>query len=240
MTGVPGVQVPIALQISLPLQALPSAQDVPTVTGVCAMPVTGSQLSVVHGLPSSIEGGVPARQVPEALQVSAPLQTLASAQDVPAETGVCLTPVTGSQLSAVQGLLSLTDRGVPAMQVPAALQVSLPLQTLASAQDVPVATGVCLTPGTGSQLSAVQGLPSLVATGVPGAQVPLWQVSVCVQTLLSVQLLPFVLGEQMPTRPARLHEEHWSVQAVLQQTPLTQLPEAHWVPVVQVLPPVTS
>jgi hypothetical protein len=30
------------------------------------------------------------------------------------------------------------------------------------------------------------------------------------------------------------------VQALLQQTPLMQLPEAHWLPVVQVLPPVTS
>jgi hypothetical protein len=44
--------------------------------------VTASQLSVVHGLLSSQLGGVPGVHTP-AWQVSAPLQTVASAQDVP-------------------------------------------------------------------------------------------------------------------------------------------------------------
>ena len=77
-------------------------------------------------------------------------------------------------------------------------------------------------------------------TGFAPVQVPLWQVSDWVQALLSLHALPLVFGEQMPTSPARLHAEHWSVQAMLQQTPLTQLPDAHWLPDVQVLPPVTS
>ena len=33
-----------------------------------------------------------------------------------------------------------------------------------------------------------------------------------------------------------MHEHCWSLQALLQQTPLTQNPLAHWVAVVQVIP----
>lgn len=165
--GVPGAQVAPALQVSLPLHALPSEHEVPMATGVCVMPTDESQPSVVHGLPSSIVGGVPAIQNPEPLQVSVPLQILASAQEVPAATGLCVTPLAGSQLSAVQGLPSSSVGGVPARQVPLALHVSLPLQALPSEQDVPAATGVCAIPVTGSQLSAVQGFWSSMATGVP-------------------------------------------------------------------------
>jgi hypothetical protein len=42
-------------------------------------------------------------------------------------------------------------------------------------------------------------------TGLPPVQTPLWQVSVWVQALPSLQVSP-VLGEQMPTSPGRLHE----------------------------------
>lgn len=49
----------------------------------------------------------------------------------------------------------------------------------------------------------------------------------CVQAFPSLQVVPFALGKQVPTLPARLHAEHWSVQALLQQTPFTQNPEAH-------------
>ena len=100
---------------------------------------------------------MPGVQVPAPSQVSAPLQTLASAQLVPAVTGVCETPLAGSQTLAVQGFWSSRSRGVPGVQVPAPSQVSAPLQTLASAQLVPEAMGVWLTPLIGSHTSAVQG-----------------------------------------------------------------------------------
>jgi len=77
-------------------------------------------------------------------------------------------------------------------------------------------------------------------TGLAPVQVPLWQVSDWVHRLPSLQAVPLVFGEQIPTSPIKLHAEHWSVQAVLQQTPLMQLPEVHWLPAVHVLPPVTS
>jgi hypothetical protein len=104
-------------------------------------PVTGSQESVVQGLLSLTTGGVPAVQVPLALHVSAPLQALLSVHEVPAATGVCVTPVAGEQLSVVQGLLSFTTGGVPAVQVPLALQISAPLQALPSLQVVPFGFG---------------------------------------------------------------------------------------------------
>ena len=93
----------------------------------------------MQGLPSSQFSGVPAVQVP-AWQVSAPLQTSPSAQEVPSATGVFWHPSTASQESAVQGLPSSQFSGVPAVQVPA-WQVSDPLQTSPSAQDAPSATG---------------------------------------------------------------------------------------------------
>ena len=193
--GVPGVQAPLALQASLPLQTLPSAQDVPVETGVCVTPLTESQASVVHGLPSSVVSGVPGIQEPDPLHVSAPLQILASAQDVPASTALCVTPLTESQLSEVQGLPSSNVGGVPRTQVPPALQVSLPLQALPSEQGVPTATGLCATPVTGSQLSAVQGFWSSIVNGVPGIQDPdALQVSLPLQTLLSAQDVPAATG----------------------------------------------
>ena len=53
--------------------------------------------------------------------------------------------------------------------------------------------------------------------------------SVWVQALPSLHAVPLVLGEQVPDQPRQVAgAEHWSVQAVSQQTPLTQKPVAHW------------
>ena len=64
--------------------------------------------------------------------------------------GVCAQPLTVLQLSAVQALPSLQLRAVPAVQVPP-WQVSAPLQTFASAHDVPFRTAVAVQPKTGLQ-----------------------------------------------------------------------------------------
>ena len=81
-------------------------------------------------------------------------------------------PVVVLQLSLVHTLLSLQLRALPAVQVPF-WQVSLPLQTLPSPHEVPLRTGLCVQPKTGSQASVVQGLLSLQLSVVPGLQVPL-------------------------------------------------------------------
>ena len=56
---VPGMQVPVALQVPAPVQMLPSVHVVPAMTGVCVTPGTGSQASAVHGFWSSTGAAVP-------------------------------------------------------------------------------------------------------------------------------------------------------------------------------------
>jgi hypothetical protein len=143
------------------VQALLSLHAVPFATGVWLTPVVALQASVVHGLLSLTTGAVPATQVPAALHVSWPLHTVASSHAVPLATGVWVTPVVGLQASVVHGLLSFVTSGVPATQVPVALQVSWPLHTVASSHAVPLANGVWVTTPADVQESVVQGLPSL-------------------------------------------------------------------------------
>jgi hypothetical protein len=84
--GVPGAQTP-AWQVSIPLQTVPSSHDVPFGTAACWQPVVVLHVSVVHGLPSSQLGGVPAvHTVPE--HVSSPLHALPSEHGVPFTTAV--------------------------------------------------------------------------------------------------------------------------------------------------------
>jgi hypothetical protein len=90
--------------------------------------------------------------------------------------------------------------GVPAVQLPLALHVSAPLHALPSLHDVPAATGVCVTPPTGSHASVVHGLLSSVATVPVPVHAPAWQVSVAVHALASLHAVPsvFVGFEQTP------------------------------------------
>ncbi len=136
--GLPAWQLPAPSHVSVPLQTSPSSQDVPA----------GSD--------------VPAWQLPAPSHVSAPLQKMPSSQDTPAVSGALVHPAMGSQLSAVQALKSSHVSGVPDWQLPAPSQVSSPLQTSPSSQDVPAASGVKThTPPAVSQLSVVQTLKSL-------------------------------------------------------------------------------
>jgi hypothetical protein len=130
-------------------------------------------------------------------------------QLVPAATGVCVTPPVGLQASAVHGLPSSRFGAEPATQVPVALHASAPLQALPSEQLVPGDTGRCCTPPTASHESAVHGLLSSTATGLPGEHVPALQISPTVQAFASEHGVAFgfagfeqapVLGEQPPAR----------------------------------------
>jgi hypothetical protein len=82
VTGVPAWQAPLPLQVSAPLQALPSLHEVPLATAGNWQPPVGLQVSLVHALPSLQVSGGPAVQVP-AWQVSAPLHTLPSPHELP-------------------------------------------------------------------------------------------------------------------------------------------------------------
>jgi hypothetical protein len=242
LTGVPGAQTPL-WQLSAPLHVLPSVHDVPFKTALLVQPNAGSQASVVHTLLSLQLIGAPAVQVPP-WHVSVPLQTLPSRHDVPLSTAVLAQPVTALQVSVVQTFESLQLRAVPAVQLPA-WQLSAPLQTVASRHGVPLATGVFEQPKTGLQASVVQTLLSLQLSGVPAVQVPPWQVSAPLQTLLSRHAVPLstavlaqpdsglqvsvvqtLLSLQLSAVPAA-HAPLWHVSA-----PLQTLPSLHAVPFV--------
>jgi hypothetical protein len=168
---VPGAHVPF-WQVSVPLQRLVSAHEVPFVTGVVVQPVAGLQPSVVHTLPSLQTIAVPAVHTP-AWQVSAPLQRLPSGHAVPFVTTALLhTPA--AQVSVVHGFESL--------------------QSAFTLQEVHDGTCACWHPVITLHVSVVHALPSLQLSAVPAAQVPLWHVSAPLQTLLSAHGVPFVTG----------------------------------------------
>jgi hypothetical protein len=155
----------------------------------------------VQTLPSSITGGVPGWHVPDALQVSIPLQTLLSVeQSVPAGRGVWLTPVAGSQLSTVHALPSSMTGGVAGWHEPLELHVAGAHASLE--HEVPGATGVCVTPSSGSHWSAVHGLPSSIATRTPATHVPALHVSPTVHALTE-QAVP--VGTGVVVQPDAVH-----------------------------------
>jgi hypothetical protein len=223
VTGVPGWQTP-ARQVSAPLHRLLSAQLVPSVTGVCAHAPLASQVSVVHGLPSSQlppdDVQVPFWQVPVP-------QTLAPVQVVPLGAFMRTQPLVGLQEATWQVLGLVQVSGVPGWQTPA-WHISLPLQTLPSLQLVPSVTGGFeQMPVFGSHTPALwQRSEAVQTTGAPPVQVPFWQVSPLVQPLPSLQALPFALAgfEQMPVAGSQTPALwHWSeavqVTAVPRQAP---------------------
>jgi hypothetical protein len=148
------------------------------------------QLSSVHGFESSQLTGVPAPHDPS-VQLSFPLQTLPSEQDVPFRTATAWQPATALHESVVHRLPSLQTRVVPATQVPA-WQISLPLQRVASGQAVPLATGVVLQPDVGRHVSFVHTFPSLHTSAVPAVQMPDWQVSMPLQRSPSLHWVPLL------------------------------------------------
>jgi len=152
------------------LQTLPSLHEVLLATATVWQPVDGLQVSVVQALPSLQLRAAPGVHVPP-WQVSAPLHWSPSLHAVPLVTGTVWHPVAASQLSTVQALPSLQVRADPAVHVPL-WQVSEPLQTFASLQDVPLATGTVSHPMAGSQLSVVQTFPSLQVRAAPAVHMP--------------------------------------------------------------------
>ncbi len=177
LTATPGTHAP-PLQTSPLVQPLPSLQI--AVLLLCWQPASLSQLSLVHGLPSSQLSAPPATQLPP-LQVSPTLHTLLSVHG--AVLLVETQPWLGSQTSSVHGLLSLHTTFEPGTQPPD-LHTSPEVHRLLSVQ-----TAVLLMywhPFSLPQLSSVHGLPSSQLTAVPATQLPLAQMSPVVHTLSSL------------------------------------------------------
>jgi hypothetical protein len=145
----------------------------------------------------------------------------------------------------VHKLPSLESSGVPGEQPPFAAQVSAPLQTLPSEQLDP--TGAFASTGQVAdepeQTSAGSHKPVDPRHVAPALPAGCWQTRLVPSQRSSVQGLPSsaqavppALGEQVPTKPGRLHAEQSPMQARLQQTPLAQNPELHWLAFVQTSP----
>ena len=175
-----------------------------------------------------------------------PLQTLPSSQFVPGGAkGYSHIPVPGLQAPAKrQGPGGPQITGVPGAHNPF-MHLSAVVHVLLSSHTVPF--GFLLSVG---QLVDVPVQDSARSQSVaaarqvtPALPAGCWQIVLdplhlsAVHTLpSSVQPVPFALGEQVPAKPVELHAPHSSKQAVSQQTPLTQNPDAHCDAAVQDLP----
>src|SRR5579885_396075 len=189
------------------VQAFPSSQGMPS-SGVCWQPSVGSQVSAVHGLPSSQSGGAAAWQAPATHTcglhaVPVPfgmLQSLVAVHGTQPGMGASWHPSVGSQLAVKQAFGGLHASGVPGVQVPPS-QASAPLHTLPSGHGVPSAAGRCWQPDVGSQRSSVQGFVSRQSSGTPGTQPPIaLQVSRPLHTLPSEQDVPGGAKRQNPSQ----------------------------------------
>jgi hypothetical protein len=122
---------------SLTVQALPSSQVALLLTWM--QPVTGLHAALVQTLPSSWQViAEPPEQVPP-LQTSLVVQTLLSLHGP--VLFACVHPMTASQTSSVQALLSLQLTGVPPWHRPS-LHRSFTVQALPSLHVVPACFGV--------------------------------------------------------------------------------------------------
>jgi hypothetical protein len=113
VTLLPPTQTP-AWQLSVWVHALPSLQDTPLAFGGFEQtPVAALQTPTSwHWSSATHWTGVPGRQTPLELQVSAPLQLFPSLQEVPAATLPWLQEPSALHVSVVHGLLSLQDAAV--------------------------------------------------------------------------------------------------------------------------------
>src|SRR5262249_7068803 len=172
LRGVPATQPVAGLQVSMPLQTLLSSQF----SGVpAAQPVAGRQTSSpLQALLSLQLTGVPVH-VP-LVQTSPVVQALPSLQVVPfSDVRLLMHPATGSQLSAVHGLLSLQFNGGPVTHPVARLQVvpapASPPFSRVPAQLPFVHASFCV-----HALLSLHAVP--FASGVP-VHVPFWHTPFC-------------------------------------------------------------
>src|SRR5687767_1721735 len=126
----------------------------------------------LHAVGAPHTTGVPVKQTP-LLHASAPLQKLASAQEVPFGTPTCMQPQLGSHTSRVQGFRSSGHAAGSFDDTQSAdLQVSEPLQTFVSEHGAPSGRVTLKQPVLGTQVSMVQALPSSHRSCTPALHRP--------------------------------------------------------------------
>ncbi len=203
------------VQVSGVVVGLPSLQGLPSATLLAPhRPLTGLQLSCVQVLPSSQVLGLPP-QLP-LVHVSGLVHRSPSLQRVPLATATKLhRPLAALHVSLVQALLSLHTKAVPT-QAPD-LHASPTVHSLLSSQLTPSLTGLYTqAPLVELQLSAVHAKPSLHTLAVP-RQLPLWHMSLLVQALPSVQVLPLptLANVQLPPTQASFVHALLSLQTLV-------------------------
>jgi hypothetical protein len=146
------------LQVSV-VHALPSSVQGP-VRFVKTQPLAGAQLSLVHSRPSLQTSGPPGAHCPAPLQASPMVQALLSSHEVVGGAGTFMQPVGSTQELVRHTVPPLHWSGVPDRQT-APRHVSLPLQTRPSEQELPSGTLACRQPRVGLHESTVQPFWSL-------------------------------------------------------------------------------
>ena len=216
VTGLAPAHVP-AWHVSVWVQELASLQAVPSLlTGLEQTPVATAQVPAVwHWSSAEQVTGLAPAHVP-AWHVSVCVQKLASLHAVPSVLfGLEQTPVVTAQVPAAWHWSSAVQvTGLAPVHVPV-WHVSVCVQKLASLHAVPFAlTGLEQTPVATAQVPAVWHWSSAVqVTGLAPVHVPVWQVSVCVQKLVSLHAVPSLLTglEQTPVATAQVPAVwHWS------------------------------
>ena len=221
----PGTQLPAA-QASPLVQTLLSVQL--PVCGVKTQPVAGSQVSVVHGLPSLQVIAAPGLQA-EPAQTSPLVQALLSVHG--RELAANTQPVAALQLSLVQALLSLQVVSAPGMHEPAE-HASPTVQTFPSLHAAVLLVNT--QPLVESHASEVHGLPSLQMAAAPLTHAPAAQASPTVHALPSEQPIVLLTWAQPP---AALQESvvHGLPSSQLMAAPGMQPPPEHTSPLVHAL-----
>ncbi len=209
------VQALLSLQLLLPPPPPPPPQLAlqPWICWNTQLPVVGLQASSVQALLSLQTTAAPAHLPP--LQTSLLVHGLPSSHlGLPATGAAVQPPLAGSQLSAVQGLLSLHTLAAPPTHKPP-LQVSPLVQALASSQAMPSAAELAHLPP--KHWSLVHGLPSLqVASWVHAPPQPsistFWHLPLAASQVSSVHALPS--PQSLPPPPVQL--PFWQVSTVVQ------------------------
>ena len=169
-----------------PLHASPTVQPLSSLHAAVSsvwlpQPVAESQLSLVHGLPSSQDVLAPGTHTPP--WHASPL-VHASPSEHANVFGLLAQPAVALQRSSVQGFWSSQVSAAPGKHKPP-LHVSLSVHALPSVHGAALKTWS--QPLSGVHGSSVQGLPSSQTTAAPGWQLPPPQASFCVQTSPSEQ-----------------------------------------------------
>ena len=219
---------PVAPQVSPVVHASPSSQALLLARN--AQPLALSQLSVVHGLPSTHTRAAPATQPPPA-QVSLVVQLLPSLHLLVLLVWMHA-PLVASHVSVVQGLWSSQSLGPSGWHRPS-WQLSPMVQPFSSSQGKSLA--LKLQPFKGSQLSVVQGVSSWHVALGPAVHAPSLQLSPTVQTFPSSHAVdPAMNAQPVAVRQVSSVQSLPSAQTV--GVPGRHRPTAHTSPVVHALP----